>query len=119
MPPVGPICGNGIVESGEQCDDGNSDNTDSCLNNCTLPSVSACTSLCLSDPDGNVPFTFEYRCHGTGDEVLVELINAQDVVVMTSATASGIFTVMNPGVYEVVCSYDGETSDPCQQVVTV
>ena len=29
-----PGCGNGIPEAGEQCDDGNFDNTDACLNGC-------------------------------------------------------------------------------------
>src|SRR4030042_4391531 len=29
------VCGNTVVETGEECDDGNSNNTDSCLNNCT------------------------------------------------------------------------------------
>lgn len=28
------VCGNGIVETGEECDDGNSSNADSCLNTC-------------------------------------------------------------------------------------
>ncbi|MEO8581520.1 MAG: hypothetical protein ABI425_02955 [Patescibacteria group bacterium] len=31
-------CGNSIVNTGEQCDDGNSNNNDYCLNNCTLSS---------------------------------------------------------------------------------
>lgn len=31
-----PVCGNGRVESGEACDDGNLSNDDACLNNCTL-----------------------------------------------------------------------------------
>ncbi len=31
-----PSCGNGIKEPGEDCDDGNLDNTDNCLNDCTL-----------------------------------------------------------------------------------
>ncbi|KIG16899.1 Microbial collagenase, secreted [Enhygromyxa salina] len=31
-----PICGNAIVESGEACDDGNTLETDDCLNDCTL-----------------------------------------------------------------------------------
>jgi cysteine-rich repeat protein len=30
-----PVCGNGIKESGEQCDDGNTIDTDSCHNDCT------------------------------------------------------------------------------------
>jgi len=35
---AGPAaCGNGIVEAGEQCDDGNAVNTDACRNGCILP----------------------------------------------------------------------------------
>ncbi|MEZ4310924.1 MAG: hypothetical protein R3F14_23020, partial [Polyangiaceae bacterium] len=30
-------CGNGIVDPGEQCDDGNDDNTDDCIYNCRKP----------------------------------------------------------------------------------
>jgi len=33
----GPECGDGHVDSGEQCDDGNDINTDDCRNDCTLP----------------------------------------------------------------------------------
>lgn len=32
-----PECGNGIVEAGEACDDGNADNTDDCLVGCVAP----------------------------------------------------------------------------------
>jgi cysteine-rich repeat protein len=38
------VCGNGITESGEQCDDGNAINDDACNNNC---SITSCT-----DSDG-------------------------------------------------------------------
>ncbi len=30
------LCGNGLVDPGEQCDDGNANNNDTCKNNCTL-----------------------------------------------------------------------------------
>ncbi len=34
-----PVCGNGIREAGEECDDGNLDNNDGCLATCQLPVV--------------------------------------------------------------------------------
>lgn len=33
-PPPPPTCGNSVVESGEDCDDGNQSQTDACKNNC-------------------------------------------------------------------------------------
>ena len=32
-----PYCGDGNVDSGEECDDGNNNNLDNCRNDCTLP----------------------------------------------------------------------------------
>ncbi|MCB9565938.1 MAG: DUF4215 domain-containing protein [Myxococcales bacterium] len=34
---AGAVCGDGVVEGLEACDDGNADNTDDCLDDCTLP----------------------------------------------------------------------------------
>ncbi|HPS31716.1 MAG TPA: DUF4215 domain-containing protein, partial [bacterium] len=34
---MGPVCMDGILEGDEQCDDGNSVNTDSCRNDCKVP----------------------------------------------------------------------------------
>jgi cysteine-rich repeat protein len=32
-----PVCGNGVVETGEECDDGNTNNADGCLTTCQRP----------------------------------------------------------------------------------
>jgi cysteine-rich repeat protein len=40
--PVGtttPVCGNGLRETGEACDDGNANNADGCLTTCELPAT--------------------------------------------------------------------------------
>jgi cysteine-rich repeat protein len=36
LPPKNAVCGNRIVEPGEECDDGNTNNCDGCSNACTL-----------------------------------------------------------------------------------
>ncbi len=33
----GPVCGDGVIDTGEQCDDGNGDHFDGCRNTCLLP----------------------------------------------------------------------------------
>ena len=47
-------CGNAIDEPGEQCDDGNLNNTDGCSNTCTLPP----TAFRMSDLDIRDPHIF-------------------------------------------------------------
>jgi cysteine-rich repeat protein len=36
LPPKTAVCGNGVVEPGEECDDGNTNDCDACSNRCTL-----------------------------------------------------------------------------------
>ena len=36
MPPTGPVCGNGTIETGETCDDGNTINNDGCNSVCAI-----------------------------------------------------------------------------------
>lgn len=53
-----PSCGNGVVEAGEACDDGNGDPTDTCTNTCTPGPIAAQTIFLPStaapahSPDG-------------------------------------------------------------------
>ncbi|MCK5020580.1 MAG: DUF4215 domain-containing protein, partial [Candidatus Peribacteraceae bacterium] len=58
------VCGNGVPETGEECDDGNTDNSDSCTNlckkskcgdgyiqdgeECELPGTDTCSANCIS-----------------------------------------------------------------------
>ena len=46
--PAGPVCGNGVIESGELCDDGNTINCDECPKNClanTAPVACSATTV--------------------------------------------------------------------------
>ena len=68
----GPRCGDGVVQAGEACDDGNTVDSDSCRNSCALPScgdgtidtgeqcddgntsnIDACTNVCLFNVCGD------------------------------------------------------------------
>jgi cysteine-rich repeat protein len=42
--PVDPDCGNGVVEAGEQCDDGNTVDDDGCTSSCTVPGGTTTTT---------------------------------------------------------------------------
>ncbi|MCH7530010.1 DUF4215 domain-containing protein, partial [Patescibacteria group bacterium] len=44
-----PVCGNGFLEIGEECDDGNNDETDLCANECT---ITYCGDGVVQSPDG-------------------------------------------------------------------
>ncbi len=45
---IDPVCGDGVKDSGEECDDGNAVDNDSCSNSCKTP-LKACNQACTSD----------------------------------------------------------------------
>jgi cysteine-rich repeat protein len=57
---MGAVCGNGVIETGEQCDDGNTLNLDGCDSRCNYEVVTRFTSLAISGsaaPAGCIPST--------------------------------------------------------------
>lgn len=58
-PDAGPTCGNGRVEDGEQCDDGNQDNHDGCCNTCLLCPVCNANAWSTCDASSLCCPTFE------------------------------------------------------------
>ena len=79
MPSTGPVCGNGIMETGEACDDGNTINGDGCSSTCVVENTcnpqSAKThpasttdwsgSLCINNATPN-PLTVNFPSKGSG-----------------------------------------------------
>lgn len=48
-----PVCGNGLVQSGELCDDGNTGNNDGCTSTCTIQSGYICTGTSIGSGPSN------------------------------------------------------------------
>jgi cysteine-rich repeat protein len=53
------VCGDGIMDEGEACDDGDADNFDECANDCTIPVQPVCG-------DGNVDSALGETCDPPG-----------------------------------------------------
>jgi cysteine-rich repeat protein len=65
-PSCQPVCGDGKIDPGEQCDDGNTTNGDACENNCTLSrcgnGIKDAGEQCDDGPGSNGP---GQRCNAT------------------------------------------------------
>ncbi len=72
-----PMCGNGVREGTEQCDDGNQNNTDTCRNNCTstiVPTAFRFNTLALRDPHA---FANVFGCNDITDSFFGNAVNQQ------------------------------------------
>src|SRR2546425_770483 len=72
LPDACTFCGDGIVNDGEQCDDGNNINDDNCRNDCTLPlPCSVVINKTVAVDDGSGGGT---ACDGVADGPFVESV---------------------------------------------
>lgn len=72
-----PMCGNGVKEGTEQCDDGNQNNTDACRNDCTSTIVVSAfrfNTLALRDPHA---FANVFGCNDITDSFFGNAVNQQ------------------------------------------
>lgn len=76
------VCGDGILNADEECDDGNMDNTDACLTTCTLPSCG----------DGFVHAGFEECDEGSPDNTGCYHCVRDRLVFVTSEGWSGMMS---------------------------
>lgn len=56
-----PVCGNGILETGEECDDGNLINNDGCSSLCEIEEIVCNTNSDCGTPHCNNPLNFCYN----------------------------------------------------------
>ena len=63
------VCGDGVVDGGEQCDDGNNENGDGCEGNCTLPKPPACPNEETAEKcDGDTTFWYQAMEMGCSED---------------------------------------------------
>lgn len=98
-----PTCGNGVVDPGETCDDGNTNNGDGCSSSCTTestttPRVSLATDTGSATTDLNSPATFTITATSemgfTGTVTLAAVADGAD---WTSALGTTSLTITSGG----------------------
>lgn len=91
-----PICGNGVREGAEQCDDGNQNNGDACRNDCTSAAVASAfrfNTLALRDPHA---FASVIGCNDITDNFFGQAVNQQFTANMTMDADGDSFLDLSP-----------------------
>lgn len=106
-PPTGSVCGNGMIQSGEQCDDGNTASGDGCSSTCQTETVSG-TSVDLRIkqwyPQGR---NYIFVCDETGYTATSYLWNFGDGHKQTTTSEDVYHTYANAGPYTAQCTASG------------
>ena len=100
---VGPVCGNGNVEEGEDCDDNNTSNADTCPADCT---IDPCTPVAGPGPIASVNFTAPVGIDVAGVSVLVDYPEGKVSLPGSGASASGSISNTPPGAFAQVNDFD-------------
>jgi cysteine-rich repeat protein len=104
------VCGNAVIESGEQCDDGNPGDGDGCSSGCMIEAGSYCfgevqstcnPGSCLAEPLTALPLGSSFELDGVGTASSAGLLLTQRSMIRTSAA------VMYPVVIEAIVVYSG------------
>lgn len=77
-----PFCGDGKLDPGELCDDGNNDDTDFCLSNCTARALSSLTVKWQFNRDSAPGFTGDSCIDLGASRVEVELVGGPEPIVL-------------------------------------
>lgn len=102
-PVVQPVCGNGNQEEGEDCDDGNTSNADTCPADCT---IDPCTPVAGAGPIASVNFTVPLGIDVAGLSVLVDYPEGKVSLPGSGASAAGSITNTPPGAFAQVNDFD-------------
>ncbi len=93
---VSDLCGNGVMDPGESCDDSNTADGDGCDSHCVLEAVPTSyrvSTMTLADPH---PMTFGLDVHGTVDMLLTESLTMDKTMPADGKLDLSIVPVFRP-----------------------
>lgn len=107
-----PVCRNGVVEQGEQCDDGNNIDTDACNNNCRIN----VTSFRMSDLDLRDPHVWVVPIIGCSDVTDTQILgfsvnNELQTNIQTDGDNDGLLDLSIALVFRQFSQAGGATQD--------
>jgi cysteine-rich repeat protein len=106
-----PVCGNGVVEGTEQCDDGNMVDNDACSNMCKLnPSAFRFSDLDVRDPHVLVSF---FGCHDVTDTAFAgfSVNGSLQTNIQTDGNGDGFLDLSPTLVFRPLSQVNGTTSE--------
>lgn len=109
-----PTCGNGATNAGEECDDGNSVNNDSCNNSCqnNPPYELSCTLGSIEQyAYDNAPYTYEYTAQSRVASVgsitpVMDLTTLRSKYGIDLSAPNSMFNSFDPGCTSYNCTYN-------------
>ena len=102
---VAPRCGDGNVDPGEQCDDGNDDNTDSCATNC----LSTIVTSAADSGDGTLRQLIATLPSGS-KITFASSLNGSTISLATQISINTPLTIAGPGASQLAIDGGGATN---------
>lgn len=116
----GPICGNGIPEAGEQCDDGNTNNNDSCSAQCVRIVIDPRCHVQVLESQGTVPLNTSIVCSGEPQGQSMIVVTKNNSIISSFQTTQTPYVFSQVGRYTVHCYPDvRDQSNSCSTPVEI
>ena len=119
--PVGAVCGDCVVASGEECDDGNEQDGDGCRNDCTRRWIVFVTSEPSMQADFNGIIGADYECRHRATKMF--LPNGERYMAWLSSSevqpADRMYQTRGPYVVQVAANWDALTSGTLEHPINV
>ena len=114
-----PVCGNGIVEANEPCDDGNTDDADACSNDCTVNGDTCASPAIITFDPVDHSFVVSSNTTGVGADFNLSCTSTSlngDLVFQLTSPISGRWTVDMTGVHDMALAVRTSCLDSSSEI---